>query len=389
MAYIDDNNDLTAGKGKDPIKELDDELDKLLAELKEMEASDQAPDDTSDDVSSEKAEDAPTPDEIAEKNDADNPDDEENDDEDHPAKSKKARSSKPPKKKSKAPVIIAVIVLVGLISAGAWFLFDRLSSIKLGKSDGDAAPTEIFTDPELGDVPVKKVEGAQLNTYNTENLVKNDNGYYEYYSDGKKISKVGIDIAEYQGTVDFAAVKKSGVDFVILRIGGRYYSDKGALYEDGSFDTYYQQATDAGLKVGAYFFSQAITVDEAVEEAEYVVKKLNGRKLQYPVAFDWEIIEDDDARTDNCPGKTITAMAEKFCDTIKEKGYQSMVYASTSLMLQSYDFETMKDYEFWLADYREFPIMYYDFAIWQYNKEGKVNGIDSTVDLNICFKPYS
>ena len=163
----------------------------------------------------------------------------------------------------------------------------------------------------------------------------------------------------------------------------RYGSD------DAEHDTYYQQATDAGLKVGAYFFSQAITVDEAVEEAEYVVKKLNGRKLQYPVAFDWETIEDDDARTDNCPGKTITAMAEKFCDTIKEKGYQSMVYASTSLMLQSYDFETMKDYEFWLADYREFPIMYYDFAIWQYNKEGKVNGIDSTVDLNICFKPYS
>ena len=79
MAYIDDNNDLTAGKGKDPIKELDDELDKLLAELKEMEASGKAPDDASDDVSPEKAEDAPAPDEIAEKKDADDPDDEEND----------------------------------------------------------------------------------------------------------------------------------------------------------------------------------------------------------------------------------------------------------------------------------------------------------------------
>ena len=384
MAYIDDNNELTAGKGKDPIKELDDELEKLMKELGEMEnASD--------------SEDEPA---VVEDDTAEAPEDDESFDVEHPAAISEM-PPKQPKKRSKAPIIIAVIVLVGLI-AGAWLLFGNSSfqknyeallmlekaHISDNEKENKPVATETFTDSELGEVTVKKVDGAALNTYDTDNLVKNENGFYDYVVDGKVTSEVGIDIAEYQGDVDFAAVKKSGVDFVILRLGGRYYSEEGKMYEDGKFETYYDQATKAGLKIGAYFFSQAATTAEAAEEAQFCVEKLDGRKLDYPVAFDWEIIEDDEARTDNVDGATITAMAEKFCDTIEDEGYDSMVYAGTSLMLQSYDFETMKDYEFWLADYREFPNMYYGFAIWQYDKEGTVGGIDGNVYLNICFKPY-
>ncbi|MBR1533507.1 MAG: hypothetical protein IJ639_04020, partial [Ruminococcus sp.] len=315
MAYIDDNNELTAGKGKDPIKELDDELEKLMKELGEMEnASD--------------SEDEPA---VVEDDTAEAPEDDESFDVEHPA----AISEMPPKmpkKRTKAPIIIAVIVLVGLI-AGAWLLFGNGSFQKNNEKENKPVATETFTDSELGEVTVKKVDGAALNTYDTDNLVKNDNGFYDYVVDGKVTSEVGIDIAEYQGDVDFAAVKKSGVDFVILRLGGRYYSEEGKMYEDGKFETYYEQATKAGLKVGAYFFSQAATTAEAAEEAQFCVEKLDGRKLDYPVAFDWEIIEDDEARTDNVDGATITAMAEKFCDTIEDEGYDSMVYAGTSLML--------------------------------------------------------
>lgn len=372
MAYIDDNNDLSAGKGKDPIEELDNELEKLLKELNEMNGG------------KEPSEPAPVG-EFAEER----PPVQQHKIPPAPIEYCGAPPQKPKKKGGKAALIILLcVIIIGAVAAGGWGIYSLMST-KIGDTIGTKpAATETFTDSELGEVTVKKVDGAALNTYDINKLVKNGNGFYEYHENGKVTSAVGVDLAEYQGDVDFNAVKSSGVDYVILRIGGRYYSDEGKLYEDGLFDTYYDQAKAAGLKVGAYFFSQAASVDEAVEEAEYVIEKLDGRKLDYPVAFDWETIEDDAARTDNADGTTITAMAEKFCDTIEDNGYKSIVYASTSLMLQSYDFETMKDYEFWLADYREFPNMYYDFAMWQYATDGTIDGIDGTVDLNICFKPY-
>ena len=375
MAYIDDNNDLAAGKGRDPIGELDDELERLLKELGESEQPPKGAEEASHDAPTAIAEAEPEEDHI---------------DAAQPAPTAAyGDDPQPPKKHGKTILIIILcVILLGGIAFGGWKLFEWVSQRNSTQSDNNVSyELETFSDPEIGDVTVKKVEGA-LNTYDIDNLVKNDNGYYEYVENGKVTSEIGVDIAEYQGDVDFEKVKNSGVDFVVLRIGGRYYSEEGKMFADGRFDEYYEKATAAGLKVGAYFFSQATTAEEAVDEAEYVIKLLDGRKLQYPVAFDWEIIEDDEARTDNIGGSTITAMAEAFCDAVEKEGYRSMVYASTSLMLQSYDFETMKDYEFWLADYREFPIMYYDFAIWQYAKDGTVNGVDGTVDLNICFKPY-
>lgn len=390
MAYIDDNNDLAAGKGKDPLKELDDELEQLLAELNQMDLPDE-PEDKADEKALTDTKEAPDKAPVK----ASGPKREDKKEEDHfdveaetDADEEPEETSKPRrKKKSKAPVIIGCIIIAAIVAGCAflvWYFFNHRFSV----GGGDKTETEQFYDPELGTVPVKKVEGASLNTYDTANLVKNANGYYEYYVDGELVSETGVDLSAFQNDVDFAAVKNSGVDYVILRIGGRSYSDDGELYTDDSFDTYYQQAKDAGLKVGAYFFSQAISTDEAVEEAKYVVEKLGGRSLDYPVAYDWEAIDEDDARTDRMGGKTITAMAEAFCDTIEDEGYHSLVYASTSLMLQSYDFETMKDYNFWLADYREFPNMYYDFVMWQYDKEATVDGIEGNADLNICFKPY-
>ena len=376
MAYIDNNNP-SSGKGKDPIREQDEELEQLLAQFgkkdgdpKSKKPSEKALDDT--------APTAPKPEEYPVKPPK-------------PAEDFPEPDPEPPKKRGKAlKTTLVIILILGVVAAVAWGVHHILSSKLSVHIDTNSPKVETvsFTDSELGEVQVKKVEGASLNTYDTDSLVKNENGYYEYLVDGKVVSESGIDLAEYQGEVDFNAVKNAGVDFVILRIGGRYYSEEGTLYADGMFDTYYEQAKAAGLKVGAYFFSQAANVEEAKEEAAYVLAKLNGRKLDYPVAFDWEIIDDDEARTDNVPNSTITAMAEAFCDTIREADYQAIVYSSTSLMLESYDFETMKDYDFWLADYREIPNMYYDFTMWQYATDGEVAGVNGTVDLNICLKPY-
>lgn len=243
-------------------------------------------------------------------------------------------------------------------------------------------------DPSLGLIEIEAIKGALKNNYDDENFVKDENGYKAYYIDGKKASCTGIDLSEYQGDIDFDAVKKSGVDYVMLRIGGRYYSDEGKLFDDSQFDTYYENAKKAGLDVGAYFFSQATNEDEAIQEANYIISKLENKTLEYPIAFDWEKIEGDSARTDNVTSTELTDLAIAFCDTVNEAGFKSMIYSNTALMYFTYQLDRLKDYDFWVADYEEYPSMYYYFTMWQYDTDGHIDGIDHSVDLNICLKNY-
>ncbi len=245
-----------------------------------------------------------------------------------------------------------------------------------------------INDPELGLIEIEAVKGAPKNTYDQNGFKDDENGYKSYYIDKKEASCTGIDLSEYQGDIDFEAVKNSGVDYVMLRLGGRYYSDEGDMYKDAMFDTYYENAKKVGLKVGAYFFSQASNVEDGIEEAQFAVSILNGKELDYPIAFDWEIISDDSARTDTVTGEDLTDIAIAFCKTLNEKEYKSIIYSNTSLMYYMYDLSKLKEYDFWVADYAELPSMYYNFTMWQYTTEGTVPGINGTVDLNICFKNY-
>lgn len=245
-----------------------------------------------------------------------------------------------------------------------------------------------INDPLLGTIEIKAVEGFKKNTYDNSNFITDDRGMMTYYIDDQVASCMGVDLSEYQGEVDFEKVKEQGFEFVILRIGGRYYSDAGGLYMDSNFFDYYNAAKDAGLRVGGYFFSQATTAQEAVDEANYVLSQLKNTKLDYPIAFDWEIIEGDTARTDVVTGDELTQCAIAFCDTIKNAGYESIIYSNTSLMYYMYDLELLKDYDFWIADYENHPSMYYHFTMWQYDIEGQVDGIEGNVDMNICLKNY-
>ncbi len=245
-----------------------------------------------------------------------------------------------------------------------------------------------INDPLLGTIEIKAVEGFKKNTYDNSNFITDDSGMMTYYIDDQVASCMGVDLSEYQGEVDFEKVKEQGFEFVILRIGGRYYSDAGGLYMDSNFFDYYNAAKDAGLRVGGYFFSQATTAQEATDEANYVLSQLKNTKLDYPIAFDWEIIEGDTARTDVVTGDELTQCAIAFCDTIKNAGYESIIYSNTSLMYYMYDLELLKDYDFWIADYENHPSMYYHFTMWQYDIEGQVDGIEGNVDMNICLKNY-
>ncbi len=239
-------------------------------------------------------------------------------------------------------------------------------------------------DSTLGDIWITELEGVAKNTLKAENFTSD--ATFKYYSeDGKAASEEGIDISSYTGEIDWKKVKAAGVDFAMVRLGGRGYGEDGSLYSDDKALEYIKGAQAENIKVGGYFFSQATTSDEAAEEAEYVKDLLDGTKLEYPIAFDWEIIKDENARTDSVSSTQATECAKVFCESIKNYGYKPMIYSPARELYFKYDLTQLKDFDIWFVDYTNVPEFYYQFTMWQYSETGSVDGIEGTVDLNICF----
>lgn len=297
-------------------------------------------------------------------------------------------------------IILAVVIIFAILLA----VFTSCDTLKRDNNNSNRTTETLFieqepdvvkrgekitiNDPSLGKIEIDAVQGFPKNAYENDNFKTDENGMMTYYIDNEVASCMGIDLSEYQGNIDFEAVKNQGFDFVMLRIGGRYYSEEGKFFSDAKFKEYYNNAKAAGLRVGGYFFSQAKNAEEAVAEAQYTLNQIKGMDFDYPIAFDWEIIEGDSARTDNVTNEDLTAAAIAFCDTIKESGHTAIIYANTQLMYYKYNLEELKDIDFWVADYENHPSMYYNFTMWQYNIEGKVDGIEGNVDMNICLKNY-
>ena len=180
-------------------------------------------------------------------------------------------------------------------------------------------------------------------------------------------------------------VAADGIDFAMIRLGFRGYGESGVLKLDDRFEENLTGAKAAGLKVGVYFFSQAITVEEGLEEAKLVLDTLQGRELDFPVVFDQEEIYEADARTDNLDPSTASDIAVAFCDAVKDGGYNPMIYANTRWFVSQMDFSRLDGYSKWLAQYYRTPFFPYQFQIWQYTSSGSVDGIQGNVDLNLCF----
>ena len=142
-----------------------------------------------------------------------------------------------------------------------------------------------------------------------------------------------------------------------------------------------------GLRVGAYIFSQAITVEEAVQEADFLLEILAGKPIDGPVVFDWEVIGTKDARTYGLDTDTLCAAANAFCRRIEQAGYSPMIYFNSYAGYVKYDLSEIMEYPFWFAQYKEQPDFYYNFQMWQYTSSGKVNGIDGNVDLDVWMLP--
>lgn len=233
------------------------------------------------------------------------------------------------------------------------------------------------------------IEDLNKNNYDLKANLNMDEDKLEY-KDRAITSKRGVDVSKYQGTIDWAKVKAAGIDFAMIRVGARGYGSAQLMLDD-NFVTNITGARAAGLETGAYFFSQATTEEEAVEEANFTVGALMNYGATYPVAIDVEWIENDRARTDDLTAEERTDLAVKYCETVKAFGYKPMIYATRDMLIAGMLPDKLKDYDVWLSDdYRpevgtDYP---YEFNMWQYTKKGSVDGIPGEVDINISFVNY-
>ena len=227
----------------------------------------------------------------------------------------------------------------------------------------------------------------EKNTYDFTNLVSND-GKMKYYSDGKKISYLGVDISRYQKDVDFEALKSDGIDFVMLRVGARGYKT-GEIQIDEYFHENIKKATEAGLDIGVYFFSQAVTQEEAIEEAQLVLDNIKEYEILYPIAYDMEFIENDTARVETLTRDERTTVAAAFLNHINNAGYTPMLYGDTEWLVKRIDVAKFNASCIWLAEEADIPKYPYRYEMWQYTTQGQVRGINGFVDLNISFVDYS
>ena len=229
------------------------------------------------------------------------------------------------------------------------------------------------------------LEDVPVNSYDPEGFSKDENGYITYSEDGVYVTK-GVDVSVHQGTIDWQKVADAGFDFAMIRVGYRGYGMEGNMRGDTQFLNNVQGALNAGLDVGIYYFSQAVTVEEARQEAAYVIEQIAPYDITYPVVFDWERQNYAGSRTQTIPDTDLLcSMANAFCADIEAAGYEAMIYFYQNLAYNNLDLSQLLDYPFWLAQYTDYPSFYYDFDMWQYTSSGKVPGISGNVDLNLRF----
>jgi len=247
-------------------------------------------------------------------------------------------------------------------------------------------------DPYAGMVQVESGYGTKIWVREQEGLEPNplrDPEAYENWEASGWELLAGVDISEHQGEIDWETVRDCGVEFAILRAGYRGYGQSGRIVEDARFAKNMEDAAAAGLQLGVYFFSQAVTPEEAVEEAEFLLQLLSRwpkEALSLPVFYDWEDIEGQQARTDGLDGETVTRCAAAFCERIEEAGYSAGLYAYRSLAYFTYDLALLKDYTLWIGALGSYPDFYYEHEFWQRAVEGNVPGIQTVVDLDVWMR---
>lgn len=193
----------------------------------------------------------------------------------------------------------------------------------------------------------------------------------------------GIDVSHHQGSIDWPAVKASGVEFAFIRLGYRGYTT-GTLHRDETAGENLRQAKAAGLRIGTYFYSQALTAEEARQEARFALEILGDTRLDLPLVYDWEYVSEE-VRTGHMAPQALVDCIHAFCEVVEEAGYSPMIYFNQELSRTLLDVTQVTRYPFWFAKYGEVMDFPYQIRYWQYSDVGSVPGIEGPVDLDLYF----
>ncbi|MBR4707793.1 MAG: glycoside hydrolase family 25 protein [Pseudobutyrivibrio sp.] len=233
-------------------------------------------------------------------------------------------------------------------------------------------------------VPIN--ETLAKNNYKIDNLViDEEKGRFSYMEDNQVTSRFGIDVSSHQGDIDWQAVAADGVEFAFIRAVYRGYGT-GKLVIDEKCLQNIDGAQANGIDVGLYVFSQAITEDEVLEEANTVISILEGRSLQLPIVFDVEKVSDSEARTNALSVQDRTDLTIAFLKAIENAGFDTMIYHNTEMGAMLLDLTQLTEYKKWFAGYNPEFYWPYEFDLWQYSESGSVSGIKGPVDLDIYLK---
>lgn len=244
----------------------------------------------------------------------------------------------------------------------------------------------VYADGEYHFFPIS--DKLKKHDYIYDNFNVLENGQVEYVDDTDVVlSKKGIDVSKYQGDIDWKKVASDGVEYAFIRTGSRG-STGGTILNDEKFEDNIEGALKNGIQAGVYFFTQAITEDEAVEEAEFVLDLIEPYKISYPVVLDLEEVTSDNARTADLTREDYTKNCIAFCETIKDAGYTPMIYGNLKSFMIMLDMEQLEDYKKWFAYYSTPVYFPYEFDVWQYSSKGTVNGIKTEVDMNVCMQDF-
>lgn len=219
-------------------------------------------------------------------------------------------------------------------------------------------------------------------------LKKIDGKLYYFNIYGVKAGSLGIDVSFYNNDIDWQRVKAQGIDFAIIRVGGRTWAN-GTLYDDCRTQEYLRGARAAGLKIGVYFYSTAINTYEAVEEASVAVNTLGGITLDYPIFIDIEYSGIyPNARHDNLSPGLRASIATAFCETVRNAGYRPGVYSGQNFYKTAIDYNALSSYYIWMASYtanNKLPDFPYRYDMWQFTDRAAVDGIEGGVDMDVIF----
>lgn len=275
-------------------------------------------------------------------------------------------------------LFVVMVLLLLLVLAIAVGMLIRL----LPKKETDPHAGQVYLYDGKDWVWMTPLEGVAVNEL-TEEQFEMRGGRPEYVGT-EYIVQRGLDVSEHQMEINWAQAA-SAVDYAYIRLGWRGYTE-GGLFEDARWKTNLRGATENGVPCGVYFFSQAITAAEAIEEANFVLARIGEYKIELPIVYDWEYMDEPDARTKELSAQTRTDCAVAFCETVRRAGYEPCVYFNRDLGYYGYDLQRLTDYAFWFSlPESPFPNFYYASDMWQYSFTESVPGVEEGTDMNLRF----